>query len=1481
MYIYFDSNGVLREIINDKAVRQGDLNANEVLVYIENVEPADIWITFRKPGGAFSTEKSFITNKITKEIPYNKNRDMRYFKDLTEYTFYKFVISDEITEAGTYEATIRFTYADSLVALGKFVFNAEPSVIKQDNLITQAQYNYLIWYVGSWQGQIGNLASGIATLNSEITTIKSRLDTNEANITNLLSNYVKKTSLTTNSSQSIKPVVNGDFITFEIRNLQSSDNLIKTDNENGIYVSANGVISLVSARIVSDSNLRNAIKGVVYEVGTTKDWQSGTQVNSKITTHDENTTAHAYLRGLINDISQEIARIDARGRSYGELDKTLSELLLESDKDLYIYNYLTNKYSGYENQVGNLIYTKVSDNEPEHELEYNGTNWVDNGAYLISKADNTQFGMVKGDNEYISILNGLIQVLKSDYATRLGTSGANYTYSDLLNTLTQFATDLANRYTKAETLFELEQRITDLLSASVLQDTRITYNGQDTFTYTNQTPVVFPHSVFSEFSWAIMRVEESGIVEYTSLKPAQAVNGIKLELAMFSKDEYASFQLLNGNWQFSVYTKNGNLANTTATLRIWGVKLGNINATEVEYSSGVSVKQKLDDLELLNKINLVDISVAGKYHDLVIGSYINSSGAITGTGDYYRRYVYNEPKFKYIKFGGYGATSVSAIAFYNSTQINESNLISSVVYPSGHNDAIYEDYAEIPSNCKCVVFSTRTDKGSYYVYGTILKDITLLKESVSNLNDICYVDNGEEYGINVIGKYIAVNGTDTGTGNYYQETIFNNPKFKCIKVKGCGNVIVSALAFYNSTTISSTNLISSIPYPYGYNKTPYEITAKVPENCACVVFSTRNDRGVGTYYVKPSFEITQDKEESENLQLVVHIEQGGLNTTNLSSSNTIPAGTILKVVVASLAEGTAVQDIRMFNSSDNLNSCVVMTDTVGTFYLKANTNINRIYSAQSTRNIEYYVYKVMSPQVAFKNDLIYPVKAHNEKKTLQKGDLIFKNEYWYYNNNDGAYKGYANHAYLSTQLFLKDAKNLKINFADNTGKSFQYTIQRFFGGSKTISTGWITNASQTISVDGCENVIIMLRIDGSTFVDLDDLKGIELSVELDCFVEDYVSKTSMVKHLNEANRSFKQFPFNFGKQIGHLFINEAFSNNGQTIPCQSIYDVDAQKRMGFKVIHSNCKPTATSGKYVMCHGNGNYLGDQFEGLNGANPATTNVTTSTFDYLRENFVYKSRYVKYKKPITELEEWLKQVKRCNAIPCVQYVDEAQVKIIEKYFPTDYILYGGNRGVTKSWIYLYFSNLTPQNYKVNLSRVISVVGLPLIIAIQHAENFTDEELLDMANFTHENGAYIGIVGCYEQDNQTERCYRAGFDFNISGYEVNQFEDGNLENLTDFEEFGTDGTILSDETLKLTEGQTIWFNCDKKGFVNKAGVKIIFSGKINVSCGAYNGTNIVNDGKQTSWFSSFIIDDYPAFSITAVEDTIITDIKFVASKC
>ena len=81
---------------------------------------------------------------------------------------------------------------------------------------------------------------------------------------------------------------------------------------------------------------------------------------------------------------------------------------------------------------------------------------------LLGKASNTQYGIVKGRFNYVSILNGIIQVLKSDYATNVGSSGASYDYDDLLALFTEVANDI---YKKNETYSatQIEQRITDLL----------------------------------------------------------------------------------------------------------------------------------------------------------------------------------------------------------------------------------------------------------------------------------------------------------------------------------------------------------------------------------------------------------------------------------------------------------------------------------------------------------------------------------------------------------------------------------------------------------------------------------------------------------------------------------------------------------------------------------------------------------------------------------------------------------------------------------------------------------------------------------------------------------------------------------------------------------------------------------------------------------------------------------------------------------
>ena len=83
MYLYFDRQGVLRETINDGAVRQNDDEADTVYAYFEG-DPLNIAVTLilQKPDRVTSNEY-FMSDAVIKEIPYDKNRDLKYFEDYT------------------------------------------------------------------------------------------------------------------------------------------------------------------------------------------------------------------------------------------------------------------------------------------------------------------------------------------------------------------------------------------------------------------------------------------------------------------------------------------------------------------------------------------------------------------------------------------------------------------------------------------------------------------------------------------------------------------------------------------------------------------------------------------------------------------------------------------------------------------------------------------------------------------------------------------------------------------------------------------------------------------------------------------------------------------------------------------------------------------------------------------------------------------------------------------------------------------------------------------------------------------------------------------------------------------------------------------------------------------------------------------------------------------------------------------------------
>ena len=152
MYIYFDRNGTIKEVINDESIRRGSSHYNKIYCYLEgNPDIDDIWYLQKNPDGTLTNEVSFVDNIVTKAIPYDAKRDMKYFQDFEEYQFYVFTLSSSyLSQNGLVVATIRVAENNTLWALGELTFNVQANVINSDNDITQSQYDYLLLTISSY-----------------------------------------------------------------------------------------------------------------------------------------------------------------------------------------------------------------------------------------------------------------------------------------------------------------------------------------------------------------------------------------------------------------------------------------------------------------------------------------------------------------------------------------------------------------------------------------------------------------------------------------------------------------------------------------------------------------------------------------------------------------------------------------------------------------------------------------------------------------------------------------------------------------------------------------------------------------------------------------------------------------------------------------------------------------------------------------------------------------------------------------------------------------------------------------------------------------------------------------------------------------------------------------------------------------------------------------------------------------------------------
>jgi hypothetical protein len=128
-----------------------------------------------------------------------------------------------------------------------------------------------------------------------------------------------------------------------------------------------------------------------------------------------------------------------------------------------------------------------------------------------------------------------------------------------------------------------------------------------------------------------------------------------------------------------------------------------------------------------------------------------------------------------------------------------------------------------------------------------------------------------------------------------------------------------------------------------------------------------------------------------------------------------------------------------------------------------------------------------------------------------------------------------------------------------------------------------------------------------------------------------------------------------------------------------------------------------------------------------------------------------------------------------------------------------------------------------------------------------------------------------------------RCGFDLIGSGWDVEDFHDGNVSHLigdTSFSDFTHNGTITN-YTLVLSTGKTVSSNNTDTVHIGKGSLHIRFNGTITVAMGEYINTNITSDGTEDVWLSTVFIDEAPNFSISAVNATTIYNITYDASRC
>ena len=167
MYLYFDRTGTLKEQITVPA-RVGNSGINKIYVYwdsdyaftsADNDTTTEAWCRYKKADDTY-TVNLWNDAVVKATIPYDQNRDLKFFKYGQTYKFYVFNIPDEVLTTFNQEkvqsvlfscwfeinGSVEHEEDGDIVTMSLVAFAVEPSTqsVAEDQNINIAQWNALV-----------------------------------------------------------------------------------------------------------------------------------------------------------------------------------------------------------------------------------------------------------------------------------------------------------------------------------------------------------------------------------------------------------------------------------------------------------------------------------------------------------------------------------------------------------------------------------------------------------------------------------------------------------------------------------------------------------------------------------------------------------------------------------------------------------------------------------------------------------------------------------------------------------------------------------------------------------------------------------------------------------------------------------------------------------------------------------------------------------------------------------------------------------------------------------------------------------------------------------------------------------------------------------------------------------------------------------------------------------------------------------------